>query len=1130
VTERRAASKLFAPDPTWYKDAVIYEVHVRAFCDSDGDGRGDFRGLASRLDYVQQLGVTAVWLLPFYPSPLRDDGYDIADYTAIHPDYGTLADFRAFVHEAHRRGLRVITELVLNHTSDQHPWFQRARRSPPGSSWRNFYVWSDSPDRYRDARIIFQDFETSNWTWDPVARSYYWHRFYSHQPDLNFEHPIVRRTMLRIMDFWLNMGVDGLRLDAVPYLYEEEGTDCENLPATHDYLKALRAHIDERYSDRMLLAEANQWPEDAVAYFGDDDECHMSFHFPLMPRLFMALRMEDRFPIIDILAQTPTLSEASQWAIFLRNHDELTLEMVTDEERDYMYRSYARDPVMRVNLGIRRRLASLLGFHRQKIELMYGLLMSLPGTPVLYYGDEIGMGDNVYLGDRDSVRTPMQWTPDRNAGFSGANPHRLYLPVNIDPECHYESINVAAQRDNPDSILRWIRRLIALRKRHRVFARGRMEIVQSDNPRVFSFLRKDETEQMLIVANLSRFAQYVELDLQDCRGMVPLELFGQTKFPMIGELPYLITLSPHAFLWLQLRPNVSEEHATTTGLPSLRTSGPWWHLVERGDRRRLEAIVPFVLRSRRWFAGKDRRVQSATIADHISVELADGEERAEILIVSVDYLEGEPEFYHLPVVCLFGEPASALVKDHPEAAFALVQSAEGSGVLADAHYHSDYGKALVALGTSRRGRTGSGAGTARVAAATLPSMAGLLTSVSHSERSAVRVLTGEQSNTTLLIGEADGQRAVVKTFRKLARGEHPEVELDRMLTNAGGNIAPLIGTIDMLEERLASVTLAVLHEFVPNEGDAWTSTLAATGSYLERAFPGSSASVLPPGPAGGIAAADLTAPLPADVTAAVPETLSAAALLGRRTAELHLALAEGGDDPLTPIEVFRPERVTPLKQRALYQSVRTSARRTLATLRAAQSRLPAGAASLVPQVLEREERLLETIEAVRVVRSGVRIRIHGDLHLGQVLFTGRDYVFIDFEGEPARSFEERRLKRSPLRDVAGMLRSYHYVAHAGVDGLISRGDIEPGGDDEQRYRRAADDWAEWISIAFLQAYVPVARAADLLPRAGDFEVDLRVHLIDKALYELRYELGNRPSWVHLPLLGLIALVGEPGRG
>src|SRR5262245_58434050 len=451
-------------DPLWYRDAIIYELHVRAFHDSAGDGVGDFRGLAEKLDYRTDLGITALWLLPFYPSPLRDDGYDISDYTSVHPAYGTLADFKHLLREAHRRGLRVITELVLNHTSDQHPWFQEARRAPRGSPERDFYVWSDTADRYKEARVIFKDFESSNWSWDPVAGAYYWHRFYAHQPDLNWVNPAVRKAMRRVLDFWLEMGVDGLRLDAVPYLYEREGTSCENLPETHAALKALRRHVDERYGSRVLLSEANQWPEDAVAYFGEGDESHMAFHFPLMPRMFMAVRMEDRYPIVDILAQTPLVPAGSQWALFLRNHDELTLEMVTDEERDYMYRVYAHDPQARINLGIRRRLASLLGNDRKRIELMTGLLFSLPGTPVLYYGDEIGMGDNIFLGDRDGVRTPMQWSGDRNAGFSRANPQRLYLPVVIDPAFSYESLNVESQQENLNSLLSWTKRLIALRK------------------------------------------------------------------------------------------------------------------------------------------------------------------------------------------------------------------------------------------------------------------------------------------------------------------------------------------------------------------------------------------------------------------------------------------------------------------------------------------------------------------------------------------------------------------------------------------------------------------------------------------------------------------------------------------
>ena len=539
-------------DPLWYRDAIIYEVHVRAFQDSSGDGIGDFKGLTSRLDYLADLGVTAIWLLPFYPSPLRDDGYDIADYTKVHPDYGSLRDARTFIREAHERDLRVITELVFNHTSDQHPWFQRARRAKPGSPERNWYVWSDTPDRYKDARIIFKDFEASNWSWDPVAGAYFWHRFYSHQPDLNFEEPRVREALLKATDFWLEAGVDGLRLDAIPYLYEREGTNSENLPETHGFLKDLRRHVDEHFAERMLLAEANQWPEDSVEYFGDGDECHMAFHFPLMPRMFMALRMEDRFPILDILEQTPALPETCQWALFLRNHDELTLEMVTDEERDYMYRVYAADPQARINLGIRRRLAPLLGNNRRRIELMNGLLFSLPGTPVIYYGDEIGMGDNVYVGDRNGVRTPMQWSSDRNSGFSSANRQRLYLPIVTDPEYHYEAVNVDAQQSNPQSLLWWMKRVIALRKRHPAFGRGSLRFLHPENRRILAFVREHEDETILVVANLSRYAQWTELPLDAFEGRVPVELFGSVDFPRIGADPYMISLGPHSFLWFRL--------------------------------------------------------------------------------------------------------------------------------------------------------------------------------------------------------------------------------------------------------------------------------------------------------------------------------------------------------------------------------------------------------------------------------------------------------------------------------------------------------------------------------------------------------------------------------------------------
>jgi len=543
-----------AADPLWYKDAVIYQLHVKSYRDANADGYGDFRGLIEKLEYIQLLGVTAIWLLPFYPSPLKDDGYDIASYESINPTYGTIDDFKALLNAAHQRGIRVITELVINHTSDQHPWFQRARRAPKGAPERNWYVWSDDPNKYAGTRVIFTDTETSNWTWDPVAQQFFWHRFFSHQPDLNFDNPDVLEALTNVMRFWLNLGVDGLRLDAIPYLIEREGTNCENLPETHEVLKTLRRSLDAEYQGRIFLAEANQWPTDVRAYFGNSDECHMAFHFPVMPRMYMGIRKEDRTPIVDIIRQTPRIPEDCQWAIFLRNHDELTLEMVTDDERDYMYREYARDPRMRVNVGIRRRLGPLMENGRRQMEAMNALLMSLPGTPVIYYGDELGMGDNVYLGDRNGVRTPMQWNSDRNAGFSEAEVAALYSPVIADPPYSFHNVNVAAQERTPTSLLRWMRRLVGVRKQFHAFGRGTFEALDPNNRRVLVFLRRYRDEVILCVNNLSRFAQFVELDLREFHGWVPLELWGETPFPPIGELPYLLTLGPHNFLWFRLMP------------------------------------------------------------------------------------------------------------------------------------------------------------------------------------------------------------------------------------------------------------------------------------------------------------------------------------------------------------------------------------------------------------------------------------------------------------------------------------------------------------------------------------------------------------------------------------------------
>ncbi len=564
-----------ASDPQWYQDAIIYEVPVKAFKDSNGDGIGDFPGLLQKLDYIQDLGVTCIWLLPFFPSPLKDDGYDISDYLGVHPMYGTMDDFQAFLAAAHERDLQVMIELVANHTSDQHPWFQAARNAPPGSPERDFYVWSDSDQKYKDARIIFSDTEKSNWTWDPVARAYYWHRFFSHQPDLNYDNPRVVEEVLKVMRYWLDLGVDALRVDACPYLVEREGTSCENLPETHEVIKKLRREIDAEYSNRMILAEANQWPTDVRPYFGDGDEFHMAFHFPLMPRIYMALRQEDRLPIVDIINQTPAIPDHCQWGLFLRNHDELTLEMVTNDERDYMYLAYSADPRMRLNLGIRRRLAPLVDNNRRRVELLNSLLFSLPGTPILYYGDEIGMGDNIYLGDRNGVRTPMQWNGDRNAGFSTATPARLYSPVIMDPVWGYEAVNVEAQQTDPSSLLNWMRNMIALRKLFRVFGRGTIEFLNPTNRKVLAYLRRYEGEQVLCVANLSRFAQPVDLDLVELAGTTPVEMLGYVEFPIIERQPYRLTLAPYSSLWLELHTPEPAEIRGPELEKTLSVAGGW---------------------------------------------------------------------------------------------------------------------------------------------------------------------------------------------------------------------------------------------------------------------------------------------------------------------------------------------------------------------------------------------------------------------------------------------------------------------------------------------------------------------------------------------------------------------------
>ncbi|MBK7579385.1 MAG: maltose alpha-D-glucosyltransferase [Myxococcales bacterium] len=1082
-------------DPSWYKDAVFYELRIRTFFDSNGDGVGDIRGLIQKLDYLVDLGVTTLWLLPFYPSPLRDDGYDIADYRDVHPAVGNLGDFRALIRAAHERGLRIVTELVLNHTSDQHAWFQRARRAPPGSKERDYYVWSDTPERYADARIIFTDYEASNWTWDPVAKAYYWHRFFFHQPDLNFENPEVRQAMFDNVDFWLELGVDGLRLDAVPYLFEREGSSCENLPETHAYLRELRRHVDRQYPGRMLLAEANQWPEDAVAYFGDDDECHMAFHFPIMPRLFLALRTEEAFPIIDTLAQTPPIPEAAQWAIFLRNHDELTLEMVTDDERDLMLRAYAEEPEMRVNVGIRRRLAPLLGNNRRRIELLNALLFSLPGTPVLYYGDEIGMGDNIYLGDRNGVRTPMQWSPDRNAGFSRANPQRLFLPPIIDPENHYESVNVENQQRNPSSLLWWTKRLIALRKQHAAFGRGTFRVVASGNRSVLAFTRQFGDETILVVANMSRFAQYAELDMPDLAGLEPVELFGRNRFPALRSTPYPMSIGPHEFFWFALENRLESAKLQSEDIaPDLRVWSSWTEIL---DAKRLtpplERSLRRFLARQRWFRSKSRELDKLRIAH--SFELPNGSD-TRLTFVEVGFSSGEPETY---VTALGLRP-----EGHPDPiARVRRQSRQRAQVVVDVSGESLVPSWLFEVCSTKK-RVKSPWGT--LVGTRAPALGRKLPA-----ELAVRPLALDQTNTTFVLGDS----VTCKVSRRVEEAPSVEVELLAALAPraAGLGIPELLGTVDLLRDGGLASTLATFTTFIPNHGTAWQLSVDEVHRYFDRVLSqkGTEPPASRPGRRGRRGERSATDPQ-ADVVGGYVEV---ARRLGQRVAALHVALAEapGAELGVAPF--------TGLARRSAYQALRTLGAGCLESLKKKQPDLPDSARELAQAVLGRRRAIEELSRSLTETNFGGRlIRVHGDLHLGQILHTGNDFAIIDFEGEPGRSPADRRRRRSPLVDVAGMLRSLSYAVYG-----VLRGEVPLSGprhEDTLRLEPWARLWVNTASHALLEAYAEGVAAARIVPEdEGERLALLRVFVLEKALYEVSYELDNRPGWVAVPLQGVL---------
>ncbi|MEO3385359.1 maltose alpha-D-glucosyltransferase [Mesorhizobium sp. CAU 1741] len=1073
--------------PDWYKDAIIYQLHIKAFQDANGDGIGDFAGLMQRLDYIQELGVTAIWLLPFYPSPLRDDGYDIAEYKAINPSYGQMKDFRAFVAEAHRRGLRVITELVINHTSDQHPWFQRARRAKPGSAARDFYVWSDTDTKYPETRIIFLDTETSNWTWDPVAGQFFWHRFYSHQPDLNFDHPRVLQEVIKVMHFWLDLGVDGLRLDAIPYLVEREGTNNENLPETHVILKKIRSALDERYSDRMLLAEANQWPEDTRPYFGDADECHMGFHFPLMPRMYMALAQEDRHPITDIVRQTPDIPDSCQWGIFLRNHDELTLEMVTDKERDYLWRTYAEDTRARINLGIRRRLAPLMQNDRRKIELLNSLLLSMPGTPIVYYGDELGMGDNYYLGDRDGVRTPMQWSPDLNAGFSRADPQKLFLPVILDPVYGYQAVNVESQAKDPSSLLFWMRRLISVRKQHDAFGRGSMMLLYPRNRKILAYVREYEGDQILCVANLARSAEAVELDLSQWKGAVPVELLGRSAFPPIGDLPYLITLPAFGFYWFvlsddaeapswhQQMPDMLPEFVTLTARDGRVSTA----ISTAQGPRLLDETLPKFLALQRWFAAKDldiKRVHVRPLA-----ETDDGQHL--FTACDVDFAHGPTQTYLLPLSARWGEEHT--VFGAPGLSYTLAKLRRGPrvGALVDGAYSEEFAALLLEGLKDELEIAGDD---------------GKITFHRNEERSffesvgAANPLRAEQSNVSVAFGD----ELIVKIYRQLRTGPQPEVEMARFLTNEAGfeNTPKFLGSVEYLSNDGESAVLGTAFAYVRNQGDAWASVVSA----LQRDFEDSES-----GETDG-------EELPFEPRLQIGD------VLGRRTAELHRALATPTDDADFVAEPLDGDHL-----RSWVDAARDEVEQMFEALSAAAGQLGDEAAAMADQMERHRSHLERRLgDCLAFAPSGGISRIHGDYHLGQVLVIHDDITIIDFEGEPRRSIDERRAKTSPLRDVAGMLRSIDYAAEAA---LRQRSALPPGQQEHAAARAAS--WRYQTIDSFLATYRDVIDGCSTHPQDRDLErALLDLFLIQKAAYEVGYELANRPDWVDIPLKGLLDLL------
>ncbi len=1085
-------------DSLWFKDAIIYEVSVRAFFDSNADGIGDFQGLIQKLDYLEDLGVNTIWLLPFYTSPLKDDGFDVIDHCDVHPDFGTLTDFKQFLKEAHRRGLRIITELILNHTSDQHPWFKRSRKAKAGTRYRDFYVWSDTPEKYKEARVIFTSEESTNWTWDPDAKAYYWHRFFRHQPELNFDNAEVQLEMIKIVDFWMKLGVDGFRLSSVPFLYEEEGTSCENLPQTHAYLKRLRSHIDKNYKNRILIAEANLWPEDAADYFGGGEECHMNFHYPLMPRMFLALRTEDSYPIIDIMEQTPETPPNSQWALFLRNHDELGLEMVTEEEKDYLFKAYAHDSNTKFNMGIRRRLAPLMNNDRRKAELLHAILLSLPGSPVLYYGDEIGMGDNVYLGDRYGVRTPMQWDMNLNAGFSKANPQRLYLPIVTDPAYRHESVNVAAQEENPSSFLWWMKQVISMRKRLNIFGRGDMKFLESSNAKVLSFVRTHEKQNIVVVANLSQFSQSTTINLAEYKGCDITEVFSQNRFMSVGDGDYPITIGPYGYFWFQVDVAEKKEKEPSGELYLLRTDVSWEKLFDNYNELRIlerKVLLPFMKKCR-WFGGKAKVVSKVNMQKTIPVKV-DGDTHF-LAVIQVDYVQRLPELYFLPLAFLPSDSIMERVEYTVQSVVCRAEIQGKAGFIMDSSYDKLFRDFLfMSMGKETKVRVDDGG--------SLLFKAGVFAKIDVNKEIDSKILRADQSNTAIIYND----QYFFKFYRKLESEINPELEIVQFLSEHTNfrNSPRYAGSVEYQDQDGGHIVFGLLQQKVENQGEAWSMSVDSVGRFYERIMAKAKTIALPK----LINKAAIKFEEAPDV---IQEFIGRGfyermVRLGLRTAEMHLALGSNTSNP-----AFAPESFTANYQRSLYSSLRKLVKDRFNLLETTLPKLTPEVQQFAKKVLAMEGAIMECFSEVYQLKiRSHKIRIHGDYHLGQVLFTGKDFVIIDFEGEPGLSFSERRLKKSALKDVAGMMRSIHYAAFGKI--LLNENYRER---DLEFLESWAEQWQHYVSRFYLGAYMERMNMGSTLSKEDD--VLIRTFLLEKAIYELGYELNGRPDWTIIPLRGI----------